>query len=159
MFTFLKQVLPLLLKFRVTSSALQFMPLRFRLADIVPIAIVIGVIDSIFVVHPFNFFYWDFRDQSSIQCRSSRLCFILVAECDPRLSQLTNITFSLPHKKHVAINCCVAMSLPMHSAMLASLLSLDPTQVITCSDQGRSQHRAWAHNLSDYKSRLVIVKQ
>jgi len=81
-----------------------------------------------------------------------------VAECDIRLSQLTHITFLLPHMKQVAINCSIAMSLPMYSAMLASLLPVGPTQVITYSDQRPCQQRAWAHNLSDYKSRLVMVE-
>jgi len=80
------------------------------------------------------------------------------AECDTRLSQLANVTFLLPHAKQVAINRGIAMSLLMHSAMLASLLSLGPTQVITHSDQRPCRQCAWAHNLSDYKSRLVMVE-
>jgi len=45
------------------------------------------------------------------------------------------------------------------SAMLVSLLPLGLTQVITNSDQQLHRQRAWAHNLSDYKSRLVMVEQ
>jgi len=39
-----------------------------------------------------------------------------------------------------------------------SLLSLGLTQGITWSDLRLYQQRAWAHNLSDYKSRLVMVE-
>ena len=80
------------------------------------------------------------------------------AECDTRLSQLANITFSLPHTKQFAVNRSIAMSLPMYRAMPVSLLSLGPTQVITMCDQRPYQQRTWAHNLSDYKSRLVMVE-
>jgi len=82
-----------------------------------------------------------------------------LAECNRRLSQLANITFSLPHTKQVAINLNIAMSLLMYLAMLASLLLLGPTQVITYTDERLYQQRTWAHNLSDYKSRLVMVEQ
>jgi len=73
--------------------------------------------------------------QSFIQCQSFGLCLITAAECDTRLSQVANVTFLLPHTKHVTINCGTAMSLLMCSAMLASLLSFGPVQVITYSDQ------------------------
>jgi len=36
--------------------------------------------------------------------------FIAPAECDARLIQLANITFSLPYVAQFAINCNVAMS-------------------------------------------------
>jgi len=42
--------------------------------------------------------------------------------------------------------------------MLMALLPLGLTQVITSSDQRLYQQRAWAHNLADYKSRLVMVE-
>jgi len=42
--------------------------------------------------------------------------------------------------------------------MLMALLPLGLTQVITSSDQRLCQQRIWAHNLSDYKSRLVMVE-
>jgi len=37
-----------------------------------------------------------------------------LAECDTRLAQLANVTFSLPHTKQVAINRNIAMSLLMY---------------------------------------------
>jgi len=43
--------------------------------------------------------------------------------------------------------------------MLMALLPLGLAQVITSSDQRLCQQRVWAHNLSDYKSRLVMVEQ
>jgi len=42
--------------------------------------------------------------------------------------------------------------------MLMALLPLGLTQVITRRDQRLYQQRAWAQNLSDYKSRLVMVE-
>ena len=42
--------------------------------------------------------------------------------------------------------------------MLVSLMSLGLAQGITYSDQRLCQQRTWAHNLSDYKSRLVMVE-
>jgi len=81
------------------------------------------------------------------------------AECDTRLAQLANVTFSSPYAKQFAINRDIAMSLPMCiSTMLVTLLPLGLTQVITCSDQRLYQQRIWAYNLSDYKSRLVMVE-
>ena len=42
--------------------------------------------------------------------------------------------------------------------MLMALLPLGLTQVITVSDQRLCQQRAWAHDLSDCKSGLVMVE-
>ena len=43
--------------------------------------------------------------------------------------------------------------------MLVSLSSLGLAQGITWSDLRLCQQRAWAHDLSDYKSGLVMVEQ
>jgi len=97
-----KQSLPFLLKLQ--SLVQQFLPFHFRLANIVTVAIIIGVIGSIVIVHPACSHCRDFRNQSPIQCRSSGSHFVLAAECNMRSSQLTNVTFLSPHMKHVAIN-------------------------------------------------------
>jgi len=163
MLLFQKQLCPLLkqllsLSFKLKSSPCQFLPYRLRKVDMELIAIVISVIGSVVIVHPVCFYCEDSRDQSLVQCGSSGLCHMTSAECDARLAQLANITFFSPHAKKVTIDCNIVMSLWMCPAMLASLLLLGPTQVITCGDQRLCQQRTWAHNLSDYKSRLVMVE-
>jgi len=102
-----------LLVFVLTSLPQQFLPFRFRLATIVPATIVIGVIGFIDIVHPVCFCIQDSREQSFIQCRSSGLCHMTLAECDARSAQLTNVAFSSLHGKQVTIDRNIAMSLPM----------------------------------------------
>jgi len=104
------------------------------------------------------FIYFTKTSGISLQFSANLLdyTFMLPAECDMRLSQLTNITFSLPH-----LTCCHYL---LHCDVIADVLSnagviviICPTQVITCNDQRPCQQRTWAHKLSDYKSRLVMV--
>jgi len=99
--------------------------LPFSLAPLAPL--------SLFIL----FVYVTETSGISLQSSADLLdwAFMLAVECNTRSSQLPNVSFLSRHTKHVAINCCIAMSLPMHSAMLASLLSLGPTQVIPHSDQ------------------------
>jgi len=48
--------------------------------------------------------------------------------------------------------------LPTNLSKVIELHSAAVNQVITNSDQRLCQQRAWAHNLSDYKSRLVMIE-
>jgi len=59
-YSLLKQMFPLSLK--LTSSPQQFLPFRLRKANKEFIAIVIGVIGCIVIVHPVSFYFQDSRD-------------------------------------------------------------------------------------------------
>jgi len=48
------------------------------------------------------------------------------AECDARLSQLANVTFSSPHAKQFAINRNIAMSLPMCFGNANGIVTVGP---------------------------------
>jgi hypothetical protein len=48
------------------------------------------------------------------------------AECDTRLIQLANITFSSPHTKQFAINRNIAMSLPMCTGNAGVIVIVGP---------------------------------
>jgi len=52
--------------------------------------------------------------------------FATLAECDTRLSQLANITFSSPYTKQFAINRNVAMSLPMYIGNANGVVTVRP---------------------------------
>jgi len=70
---------------------------------------------------------------------STRQCYILIALYE-----------TIRHQSRCHCQCTLGM--------LVALLPLGLTQVIIYSDQRLHQQRTWAHNLSDYKSRLVMVE-
>jgi len=65
------------------------------------------------------------------------------AECNTRSVELANVTFSSPHAKQIAIDGNIAMSLPMHLGNAGIIVNVG----------------TWAHDLSDCKSRPVMVEQ
>jgi len=52
--------------------------------------------------------------------------FMTPAECNARLSQLANITFSSPHAKQFAIHHNFAMSLPMSIGNVGVIVIVGP---------------------------------
>jgi len=52
--------------------------------------------------------------------------FVTPAECDARLSQLANVTFSSPHAKQFVINRSIAMSLPMCVSNVGVIVVVGP---------------------------------
>jgi len=92
-----------------------------------------------------------------MQCRFSGLSFITPAECNTRLVQLANITFSSPYTKQFAINRDIAMSLPMYIGNVDGINIVRPYS---------SDHLQWSATASTahlgscwwHRKRLAIEK-